>query len=129
MKKKAKKNFFKFYEPTFKANTALFIGSYEEFCKKFSLNQEDQEYYKGADGTVIKATKTHKDGSEETLRVIWVRDFNDSPYRIGILVHELYHLAVGIMEDKGIPVNTDNEEIPCYLAEEFFNHYYGKLRG
>jgi len=118
-----------YYEPLLKANTALFVGTIEQLYKKFSVAKENQDtkYFSDADGSVIKLERETKK-EKEIVRVVWLRHFSKrGAYDIGLLVHEVNHLVLRILEDKGITISLENEEIIAYANEHFFKYYYTKL--
>jgi hypothetical protein len=42
---------------------------------------------------------------------VWVKDLE----RGSVVIHELYHAAVMVMRNKGIPISEDTEEVTAYL--------------
>lgn len=45
----------------------------------------------------------------------------------GTLVHELAHATVAILEQVGVPIDSDTDEAFAYLQEDLFNWAYPKV--
>lgn len=61
-------------------------------------------------------------------RVIWLEKFDWSVRDQGLLVHEMLHLVLAVFNDKGIPINKDNEESMTYTLEWCVETVFWKLR-
>ena len=48
--------------------------------------------------------------------IIWLKPGIDNRY----LVHEVVHAATHLLRDKGIPVNSDTDELLAYLVERLY---------
>lgn len=53
--------------------------------------------------------------------VVWLRNDRDIP----TVVHELTHLVLGILDESGIPIRKENDEIAAY----YMGYYYKVLKG
>lgn len=112
--------------PVFKCELNYVVNcDYKEFnkyCKKnFELDKSDNfEWLSGADGAMLNLE------SEDGLyRVIWLEEFNNKNDRVGVLVHETTHAVVRILEHKGIPFTShDNQdETFAYLMDYFISNF------
>lgn len=71
--------------------------------------------------------KTHD--SKYFFRIVWIKELKN----IGCLVHELFHLVIRIMADKGIPVVANiqtgecGDETAAYLLEFYLNECLNKI--
>lgn len=59
-------------------------------------------------------------------RIVWLRELPNTPERMGMLVHEIFHLVVRICRDKGVPIIANiqtgecGDETAAYLMEYFY---------
>lgn len=125
MKKK-----FKVIENVFKTEVLFLCGySHEEMYKEISklgTVNTNVEYWQDADGSQINLYN-EKDNTK--VRVVWLRYFNKKPYCIGTAVHEIFHLVVRILDDKGIPLtpNENADETGAYLQDYYTRHFIAHL--
>lgn len=121
---------FKVIENVYKTET-VFISDCEEpeFRKVLERDYGIEEKKRDCDGMcyTVKYTSGYK------TRVIWVRKWSPEPYWMGVAFHEIFHLVVRILDERGIPIRDDiNEEYPgdeaaAYLCEFFVNEYVKRL--
>ena len=68
-----------------------------------------------------------------SLRVVWVQHRPDTARRLGVLLHEIFHLVTRICQDKGIPIKAQIEEGPgdetaAYLFDFFAREAFRRSR-
>lgn len=89
----------------------------------------DIDYQETANGQLITIKR-----ARTISRIVWVRNMEQTPYSIGVAVHELFHLTVRICYRIGIPIR-DNfqetgenaDEAAAYLLEFFTEKYLDEL--
>ena len=95
----------------------------EKFCKKeFDLDKgENYEFLSDADGSAL----TLESDSGDIFRVVWLEKFNMSHSRLGVLAHETTHAVVRILDYKGIPYSSQNnqDETFAYLMDYFISNF------
>jgi len=57
-------------------------------------------------------------------RVVWVKDQPDTYERLGVFLHEIFHLVTRICQDKGVPIKAQTaeglgDEAAAYLFDFF----------
>lgn len=68
------------------------------------------------------------------LRVVWAKHRPTTPARIGVVVHEIFHLVTRICADKGIPIRAhiesgeSGDEPAAYLVEFFATKMLERVR-
>ncbi len=81
-----------------------------------------RKWYKGDfeewDAYSVDGKTISKDGY--TGPVIWIREEPNTPYRIGVLSHEVFHAVCRIFNRIGIPLSYESEEAYNYLQEHIF---------
>ncbi len=114
---------FKFYEETWKANITFCVGPLNELKKYWDKRLKDNidfSMYNDADGSAAKLK-----GNNTEYRFLWIDNFKkNDPCSHGILAHEISHLAIQILEDKGLSVRHENEEAIAYLIDRLTRHFY-----
>ncbi len=112
--------------PVFKCDLQYIVNcDYKElnkYCEKhFQLEGDDFEWLKDSDGSAM--TLGSDDG--HTYRVIWLETFNMNHEKIGILAHETVHAVVRILDHKGVPYSSDNnqDETFAYLMDYFISNF------
>lgn len=100
----------------------------EKFCRKKYLVDDDDDFQhlKDADGTTFTLDYS-KDGFD---RIIWLKEFKMTPYNIGVLVHETIHAVVRMLEWKGIPFTSyqNQDEVFAYVTEHLVASFLGKFK-
>jgi hypothetical protein len=92
-------------------------------AKKYEINEMSLDGY--VCGTVLRANKRF-------FRIVWVEEVNKK--NLGILIHELFHLVMIILRDKGVPViaNLENGEVgdetAAYLLEFYINETLKRIK-
>ena len=93
-----------------------------DFCiKEFDMDKaDDMEWLAKADGTAM--VLEDKSGMD---RVIWIEKFAMNHSRLGVLVHEITHATVRILEHKGIPFSShqNQDETFAYLMDYFVSNF------
>ena len=84
--------------------------------KKYDVEKDEKliEHLSTADGTALTL-----DG--EPYRVVWLRKFKRTPYYYGVLSHEISHMVIRLLEWKGMPYSSHNneDEVLAYLMDYF----------
>lgn len=62
-------------------------------------NYKPEETDASVCGTVLSLSHGRHFG-----RIVWVKDLSRKPEDLGVLLHELFHLVVRVMQDKGVPI-------------------------
>lgn len=112
----------KFYEPLFKVEVWLLTGyepvEIEKWFKSRKIERDDQIDISEDIGGYWRIPENSK-----YPHIVWVRKF-DNYYT---LTHELVHLALAIMKNKGIPVDLANEEMIAYLVEYYVKTFWREI--
>ena len=122
-----KHRIYQHYSDPLKMNTCLFIGNSEQFFNYWQPMVEgefDKEDIGLSDGAIYELRLKNN----EYIRIMWLSRFNGSIYDHGLLVHEVTHLVLRTLRDKGIPVDIKNEELVAYYIEHFYKTYANKLK-
>lgn len=96
----------------------------EKYLKKRFNFQEDLDWLAQADGTAMVLS-----GDDSLYRIVWLEDasmtFKHIHSRIGVLAHETVHAVLRILDHKGIPYSsTDNQdETFAYLVDYFISNF------
>jgi len=113
----------KLFDPIYRANLRVMINCSFDDCRKHTLkefNTELQENNSLANGKAFALS----DGSY----LVWVEKFNWSIDCQGVLVHELLHIAFYVIGDRGIKIDSDEDEALAYYFEYLFNSVWNKLK-
>lgn len=112
-------------DAVFKTSVLFLVNcNYDEANKRLRRRGIDAQLREYEVGTVMKID------DETFFRIVWVEKFKD----LGVLVHELLHLVVRIVEDKGVPIKANHKNGECgdetaaYLLEFYFNECVKKLK-
>jgi hypothetical protein len=113
----------------FKTETLFIVNcSYQEFrrvAKKYGGKIDDEFLDSYICGTVIRC--------KNFFRIVWVEKVSKKPSDIGDIVHELFHLVVRILEDKGVPIKANTKTGECgdethaYLLESYVRQFLEKI--
>mgnify|MGYP001593908611 FL=1 len=123
---------FQIYEPLFKTQPILITNcSYSELAKylkkKYGVEEKDDCITTAGQCLTYLDTKT-----ESTLRIIYLKKLDKKPENLGVLIHELLHLVVRVLEDRGVPLikdvrNMPGDETAAYLMEFYFLEVLKKI--
>jgi len=99
------------------------------YCKKkFELGLDHNfDSLKSADGAFLTL-----EGENAIERIVWVEKFSMSHSRLGVLVHETTHAVVRLLEHKGIPYSSENNQdetfayLMDYAISNFIHRYKNK---
>ena len=119
--------------PVFKADIHYIVDcDYKElnrYCKKKFELSEDYNFdnLENADGAFLTLKK------ENTIeRIVWLEEFSMSHSRLGVLVHETTHAVIRLLEWKGIPYSSENNQdetfayLMDYAISNFIHSYKNK---
>lgn len=90
---------------------------------KENIEIENPEQFNSSGGTVLTL-----DTDDGIFRVVWIRDKKLTFTSIGRVAHEVVHLCVRILEDKGVPYDSyrNADESLAYLVDYFIRKLYKK---
>lgn len=113
---------------SFKVDVDLFgmtvdvcLGSYENTKKhikdEYGVDVDPEVHFVNTDGVLIDL---EKDYGVCCCLVLAVKNFkdvmkDDMPYAVNLITHECLHAATAIMDNRGIPVNLENDEVTAYI--------------
>ena len=100
----------------------------EKYCRKHYDCSEEGEFtwLSQADGTTFSL----EDDKMAIHRLVWVEKFSMNPYWIGVLIHETTHAIIRILDHKGIPYTSrDNQdETMAYMMDYFISEFIKKFK-
>lgn len=108
-RKRVKKIVKKFYDEVFKVEVTFLNGHKPEDVNKwFEKNniEKDDDIDIVYDNGGLWKTEGHG-------LILWVKEFAD----YYVITHEAVHLVYEIMNNKGIPINRENDEVVSYMVE------------
>jgi len=113
---KKQKTKFKFICPVFRVEVILALGDMKKI-KEFSA---DYSLHEDSIGECLLITS-----EDDTPRgfVIWIKDKID----YNSMVHETLHLVKRIFQIKGVPFNSDNDEIIAYYQNYWVRKFWNKM--
>lgn len=124
----------KIREDVFETEITIFYNcSYQEFSKK--VKQQFNVVLNESDETITisgQCFNYFNNKSGKSLRFIFLEKLNKSPKFIGILTHELFHMVVRVLDDKGVPIvrnveNKSGDETGSYLLESYLVKVLNKI--
>lgn len=92
------------------------------------LDREARVELDDADETVLADAVRIQTEDGKVIRIVRIPGFDGSPYDHGVLAHETFHLACGVLKDLGVP-HDDNEEAHAYFFEFVYRRFLELLRG
>ena len=92
------------------------------------LDKEGRVELDDADETVLADAVRIQAENGKVVRIVRIPGFDGSPHDHGILAHETFHLACGVLKDLGVP-HDDNEEAHAYFFEFVYRRFLELLRG
>jgi len=109
---------YKYYEisdPIYRAEISLFIGDLKEI-KKDLIKKFDKKNFEdlGWDGKFIK---------DKDCYLIILSKFN-----LSTLIHELIHYCFCVLNDRGIKISLNNDEVMAYYFQMTFSNILEKLK-
>lgn len=131
MSKQKKPRKIKFYikDPTLKSSCTFFIGySWKEILSiQEKMKHVDEQKFDPAmgDANGIAFKVRNKEGI--LCHGVWMPHFSWTASDIGVMSHEIIHLAGNILDHKGIPYRLENDEVFAYLHEHYFVSALRKL--
>lgn len=111
--------------PIFNCNIHLYVGDRnnikDELKKEFG-DEEGLSLFKeikaddGIDGSSIMLPNGYK--------IIWLNKYPDNLSNKGVLVHEIFHMAIDIMLSRDIQLENSTEELCAYLIEYLYEEIF-----
>lgn len=132
MKQPKKKRFAKYFylgEQTFDSSVTVVIGDREGIINtmmKWALPVEKEKIEEKVDQPGLSGEFFYIEKDNTICRMIIILE---DKLTDGVIIHELYHMICSVMEDKGIPISKDTEEVRAYLLGFYldeFNKLYKK---
>lgn len=100
-----------FYEPVYKTELWFLAGyTHEQFIgwlKKRNLKPPKVDISQDLGGF------DEFESGGKYPRVLWIKKYGD----YYTMVHEIIHLVLAVMYNKGVPIRKENEEVVAYLTE------------
>ena len=90
------------------------------------LDKEGRVELDDVDETVLADTVRIQAGDGKVIRIVRIPGFDGSPHDHGVLAHEVFHLACGVLKDLGVP-HDDQEEAHAYFFEFVYRRFLGFL--
>ncbi len=123
---------YKVHEPIYGTTTLFVAGcSHKELC---AYVKKHYDCDLGLDDTCDGQYFMVNDRVEGIrVRVCWVQEWSKKPYWMAVMMHEILHLVVRILDYKGIPIKADvgdgqaGDEAAAYLFKFFAVKYYENL--
>ncbi len=97
------------------------LGSYDDtkqYIKdEYNVDVDPEIHFVNTDGVLIDLEKDYKVCCSIVLAIKNFRDVlrDDLPYAVNLITHECLHAATTIMDNRGIPVNVENDEVIAYI--------------
>lgn len=92
------------------------------------LDKEGRVELNDADETVLADTVRIQAEDGNVIQIVRIPGFDGSPHDHGVLAHETFHLACGVLRDLGVP-HDDREEAHAYFFEFVYRRFLEFLRG
>lgn len=99
-------------DPIYNTDIVVCQGSLEAFNKWCLKNFKDEVDTDKAAGKFVALI--HKVTGAERL-IIWFEKYDES-----VILHECLHCAIYLLNNRGIKINSKNDEPFCYYAEWLF---------
>ena len=118
-KKKNKKTRFYFVCPIFKVDVCLNLGTIDREKPPVIFNAE----YIPKEDSIAECTAIENDKKTILAFHVWVKDKTD----YYSMVHETLHLVEYILSKKGIPFNSENQELIAYYQGYWVRKFWNKM--
>jgi len=106
----------------------LHIGSGTEY-NKILATDDLKPLDPDAIGHSTRLYRKNKKGQYVGYWTIWLYKFKGTPKCFQILVHEIAHVALMIMEHRGLPIDIENTETVAHLQGYITERFIEKIRG
>ena len=124
MKKPLKPRHFIIDDNVFRVKVHFWICTKEYFNKVIQNNHSiGVSDIPGSEGNFISL-----DSDNGTIYYLWLDSFDNTDDKLGVLNHELLHCAYSILQDRGIDINDETEEVLAYYHTYLFTEAYKKLK-
>jgi hypothetical protein len=90
------------------------------FHDKYGVHNEIKSYT-GFNQMIINPKKGWR------VNLLWIEKIDFSIHSYATLVHELSHVALSTLNEVGITVDYNNQDVYCYLVDEIFETILIKL--
>lgn len=100
----------------FKAPLSLYIGDHKAYNKQMKKLGYSEDVFLS---DYKENAKFWYDGK---VKVIF------SPKNKYLILHEVVHYCINVMETRGIPINAENDEVLAYMIEHIYSKIMKKLK-
>lgn len=127
MKKPKKKRFAKYFflqEKTLDSGVTIVIGDREGIINtmmKWIIPEDKKDIEAKVDQPGLAGEFFYIEKDNVVCRMIIILE---NKLTDGVIIHELYHMICSVMEDKGIPISKDTEEVRAYLLGFYLDEFY-----
>ena len=90
-----------------------------------SDNLDDMDNFNGRHFVVENLKRK---GDNKLERFVWVKNFDWTCSNIACLTHEILHLVLRILDDRGVPIKEQNSEAIAYLMEFYTREIMRKIK-
>jgi hypothetical protein len=117
--------------PVFKFNIEYIVDcdykQLEKYIKKKYNFEDTLDWLESADGTYFKIGDKN---DNVVAHIVWLESFKMNHKEIGVLAHETVHAVVRILDWKGMPYSsTDNQdETFAYLTDYLISNFIHKYK-
>lgn len=115
-----------FFDAIYQAQFYVYRCPYAAFCADLKRRWGIEQSANEPGGKAIR----HETAGGKRLYFLWVSNRNRarSSYHIGIVAHEVMHLALFVLMARGINANIDDHEPYCYYVEWLLAETLKRLR-
>lgn len=112
-------------EPVYREKVPIFYDACpaqmnDYLATKYGIEQDVVD--EGSSGMMVELT-----GEDAKYFLVWLEQFKNEPFYIGILCHEMNHLALAILRDVGIKACPETEESFTYLQQYYVTTFLNKF--
>ena len=125
MKKKQKIGHFIIDDNVFRAKVVVYFNCSQGYFTNIIKRKHgapDFPDVAGAEGNFLSW-----DTGDGTVYFLWLESFDSTVNKLSVLNHEMIHCTYSILNDRGIEVNDETEEVLAYYHSFLLTEAYKKL--
>lgn len=133
-KKKSKWELYEVKEPMFKSGLTVLVNCSWDELKEYLEDRnlvgnrdEDIDSHRNSIGCLFHL-QFKDDKDENRMYLLWQKKFSWTIEDIGTFVHELMHFTTAILDDKGIPIRYENDEVMAYFQEYYIKSFFHLMK-